>query len=131
MGTALEAGKPLSSFSSARPAEPDAGTQFNVEWATHLIDGVVLQPGEVFSFNRTLDKGRHKFRKGKSFYAGRVIMSTGGGYCQVSTTLYNATLLANQEVIAVALGHRHLAEAVGVEPREEADAAAELDVLHE
>ena len=91
--------EPLSRASTSRPVAVDAGTQFNVEWATRLIDNVVLQPGEVFSFNRTLDKGREHFRNGKSYYAGRVIKSKGGGYCQVSTTLYNAVLLANQEVV--------------------------------
>ena len=95
----MPAVEPLSTFSCARPQEPDAGTQFNVEHACRLIDGVVLQPKEIFSYNRTLDKGRDAFRMGKSFYAGRVIMSKGGGYCQVSTALYNAVLLANQEVI--------------------------------
>jgi vancomycin resistance protein YoaR len=89
----------LASFSCARPETPDAGTQFNVELATQLIDGVVLGPGEIFSFNRTLDKGRSRFREGRSFYGGRVVMSRGGGSCQVSTALYNATLLANLEQV--------------------------------
>lgn len=93
--TALE---PLSSFSCRRPAAPDPGTQFNVEWATHLVDGVVLRPGELFSFNRAMDAGRNRFRRGKSYYAGRIVMSRGGGYCQVSTALYDAALLANLRI---------------------------------
>lgn len=98
-GASSWAVEPLSRASTARPVTVDAGTQYNVELATRLIDGVVLQPREIFSFNRTLDAGRHLFRKGKSYYAGRIIMSRGGGYCQVSTTLYNAALLANQEIV--------------------------------
>ena len=41
-GTQLKAVEPLSRTFTARPHEVDAGTQFNVEHATRLIDNVVL-----------------------------------------------------------------------------------------
>jgi vancomycin resistance protein YoaR len=45
-----------------------------------------------------VQKERAKFRYGNTLSNGRVIKSKGGGYCQVSTALYNAALLAGLEV---------------------------------
>lgn len=97
--TGRAADAPLSMVECARPSPTDPGTRFNVGWASKLIDGVSLQPGEVFSFNRAMDRGRDDFKLGRSYFAGRVVMSKGGGYCQVSTALYDAALLAGLRII--------------------------------
>lgn len=78
----------------------------NVTLATRSIDGVVIQPGQVFSFNRavgswTADRG---YRKAPVSYDGELVRSWGGGVCQASTTLYNAALLAGLEIVE---RHRH------------------------
>ena len=72
----------------------------NLQLATKKINGKVLGPGEEFSFNevvgkRTIEAG---YQDAKIFLNGEVVDGTGGGICQVSTTLYNAVLLANLEV---------------------------------
>lgn len=72
----------------------------NLKLATNKINGKVLRPGEEFSFNevvgkRTIEAG---YTDAKIFLNGEVVDGTGGGICQVSTTLYNAVLLANLEV---------------------------------
>ena len=72
----------------------------NVSNGTKLIDGAVLYPGEEFSvYNAvspfTEDNG---YYMAGSYLNGQVVESFGGGICQVSTTLYNAVLLAELEV---------------------------------
>lgn len=66
----------------------------NIRLAAKLIDGTVLMPGDTFSFNqflgkRTTDKG---FRMAGVYVSGRHDFDVGGGICQVSTTLYNASI---------------------------------------
>jgi vancomycin resistance protein YoaR len=69
----------------------------NIRTAASKIDGVVLLPGEKFSFNETV--GRRTLRAGFKlagvYINGRHDTGVGGGICQVSTTLYNSALFAN------------------------------------
>ncbi|MCX7799664.1 MAG: VanW family protein [Fimbriimonadales bacterium] len=73
----------------------------NAELAARLLNGAVVPPGGVFSFNArvgslSVDRG---FRKAPVSYNGQLIDSWGGGVCQTSTTLYNAALLAGMEIL--------------------------------
>lgn len=72
----------------------------NIRLAARAIDGTVLFPGEEFSFNdvvgpRTPQKG---YVIAHVYSEGRITNGYGGGICQVSTTLYNAALLANLQI---------------------------------
>lgn len=72
----------------------------NIGLAAESIDGTILLPGEEFSFNeivgpRTAEKG---YKIAHIYVEGEIRDGTGGGVCQVSTTLYNAVLRANLEV---------------------------------
>ena len=74
----------------------------NVTTAAEAINGTILLPGETFSFNkvvgpRTADNG---FRTAPVIIDGQLKPGMGGGVCQVSTTLYNAALLADLEIVA-------------------------------
>ncbi len=64
----------------------------NVELAAERVNGVVLQPGESFSFSRTiLDRTRENgYVEGPIYVKGKTEMGIGGGVCQVSSTLYAA-----------------------------------------
>lgn len=73
----------------------------NIRLAASIIDGTVLAPGDTFSFNeavgqRTIEKG---FKEAGVYMNGKLDTGIGGGICQVSTTLYNAVLLADLQVI--------------------------------
>ena len=73
----------------------------NLSIATKKINGTVLMPGETFSFNqvvgkRTIDAG---YKDAKIYENGKVVDGLAGGICQVSSTLYNAVLLANLEIV--------------------------------
>ncbi|HHU90516.1 MAG TPA: hypothetical protein GXZ22_05610 [Clostridiaceae bacterium] len=80
--------------------ENNYNRSINIRLAAESIDGTLLLPGEEFSFNkvvgpRTAQRG---YKTAHIFVAGQIQDGTGGGVCQVSTTLYNAVLRANLEV---------------------------------
>jgi len=89
----------LAEFSCSRPAEVDEGTAFNVQLACRLLDGVVIAPGETFSFLKALEPGQGLFKPGLTIEGGRFTTSVGGGYCQVTTSLYNAVLQLDLPVL--------------------------------
>lgn len=73
----------------------------NVRTGAGHIDGTVLYPGETFSTYEyvnpfTVENG---YAMAGSYLNGKVVDSLGGGICQVSSTLYNAVLLAELEVV--------------------------------
>lgn len=72
----------------------------NIEVATGRINGTVLYPGEEFSVNETILQrtAANGYEKAGSYEGGQTVQSYGGGVCQVSTTLYNAVILAELEV---------------------------------
>lgn len=72
----------------------------NLELAASKINGTILAPGEEFSYNttvgaRTIASG---YKEAKIYSNGKVVDGLGGGICQISSTLYNAVILANLEV---------------------------------
>lgn len=90
----------ISSFSTKYDAS-NRNRSTNLEIAAKKINGKVLMPGEVFSFNkvvgkRTVEEG---YRDAKIYADGGVVDGLAGGICQISSTLYNAVLLANLEIV--------------------------------
>ena len=81
-------------------SEWEESRSVNLKVASAKINGMVLQPGDMFSFN---DATAPMTEEGGYEYAniisgGEYVPGIGGGVCQVSTTLYNAVLLAELEV---------------------------------
>jgi vancomycin resistance protein YoaR len=69
---------------------------WNVQLLGRYLDGTIIQPGEVFSYNkvmgpRTEERG---FREGQMIFGGVLIPSIGGGVCQTATTIFNAAFEA-------------------------------------
>lgn len=82
-------------------ASSDANRAANVVLATQKINGVVLQSGQRFSYNdivgpRTEATG---FKMAHVYVGEDVVDGIGGGICQVSSTLYNAVLLADLKIV--------------------------------
>lgn len=73
----------------------------NINLCIKAINGVTLAPGEVFSFNSTVGErsGERGYQKAKVLIDGEYVDDYGGGVCQVSTTIYNASLIAGLETI--------------------------------
>lgn len=73
----------------------------NIDIAASTISGTVLEPGEVFSQNETAgpyteEKG---YKEGENYIGGEVVMDYGGGVCNVSTTLYNASIASDLDIV--------------------------------
>lgn len=73
----------------------------NIRLASNKINGVVLMPGETFSYNKVVGKrtAAAGYKSAAVYVNGRVENGIGGGICQVSSTLYNTALRANLEII--------------------------------
>lgn len=77
------------------------GRSHNVALAASALNQVVVQPKEVFSFvyhirTKTLEQD---YREAPVMVDGLLVEGKGGGICQVSTTLFNAALLANIQIV--------------------------------
>lgn len=91
--------QPLSSFSTSFAEYPlnKANRMFNIQKAAAAIHGTVLSPGEEFDCNavigdRTAENG---WKEAAAIRDGMDTTEYGGGVCQVSTTLFNAVLMAD------------------------------------
>ena len=104
----------LSTFTTSFNAEA-ADRAHNIALAASKINGTVLRDGQTFSFNaaagaRTKTNG---YRDAPIIFEGEFVAGTGGGVCQVSTTVYNAALLAG---LTVTEYHPHSLAVGYVEP---------------
>lgn len=73
----------------------------NVKLSANFINDVILMPGQEFSYNttvgeRSIERG---FKNAKVYSQGQVVEGLGGGICQTSSTLYNAVVKADLEVL--------------------------------
>ncbi len=73
----------------------------NINIACEKINGTVLEPGETFSFNKIVGErtAKNGFKEALIYNGGEVDYGLGGGICQISSTLYNAVLKANLDII--------------------------------
>lgn len=73
----------------------------NIRVALKSLDGVVVEEGEIFSFNNLTGERNEEsgYKQAKIITNGTYALGFGGGVCQVSTTLYNACLLSDLEII--------------------------------
>lgn len=73
----------------------------NIKIATTKINGTVVLPGKVFSYNDTVGYRTESegFMLAPMYIEGKLVDGIGGGVCQVSSTLYNAVLSANLEIV--------------------------------
>ena len=90
----------LSTFTTRYdPSDIDRTT--NLRIACQKINGKVVLAGDTFSYNQTLGArtAAAGYKNAKIYEAGEVVDGIGGGICQISSTLYNAILMANLEVV--------------------------------
>lgn len=73
----------------------------NISLAAQKLNGVVIMPGETFSYNQTVGQRTKAagFKEAPAYLNGQVVQEVGGGICQVSSTLYNAVLYSNLEIV--------------------------------
>lgn len=77
------------------------GRAANLANGARLINNAVIYPGEVFSSYEYLTPFTEKngYYVAGAYLQGKIIDSVGGGACQVTTTLYNAVLASELEVV--------------------------------
>lgn len=70
------------------------GRVHNVALAASRVNGVLIPPGETFSFNQTVGdiSAATGYKQAYVIKSGRTVLDDGGGVCQVSTTLFRAAL---------------------------------------
>ncbi len=78
----------------------DTNRTTNLKLSAGKINGTVLLPGDEFSYNkvvgeRTIEAG---YKMAATFSGGKVVDGLGGGICQISSTLYDAVVMANLDV---------------------------------
>ena len=73
----------------------------NLRTALSYLNGVVIMPGEVFSYNKIIGNptSAKGYKPAATFKGGIVVNEVGGGICQTVSTLYNAALYANLPII--------------------------------
>jgi len=98
------------------------GQRHNASLAAMALDHKVVKPGECFSFNGTVQvwPKERGYVEAPVSYEGILTEAVGGGVCQVSTTLYNAALLANLPIVE---RHRHAVAPTYVTPGRDAAVA--------
>lgn len=79
----------------------DENRNNNLRLVCEALDGLILQPGDEFSYNgvvgeRTPERG---YLPAGAYSGDRLVRDYGGGVCQGSTTLYNCVMLADLEVL--------------------------------
>ena len=74
----------------------------NIRLAASKLDGLVLLPGQTFSYNDTVGQRTREagFQVAKAYSDGQEVDELGGGICQVSSSLYGATLYSRLKIVS-------------------------------
>lgn len=91
----------LAEFSTNyNPGAKDRTT--NLRLASNKINNTVVLPGETFSYNKVVGKRTTEagYKEAPSYAGGKVVNDIGGGICQITSTLYNAVVLANLDIVS-------------------------------
>ena len=109
--------KVIGTYTTTTTANSDRNK--NIELASAALNGMILQPGEEFSFNKTTgERSPSKgYRPAGAYLNGVLIEEPGGGVCQVSSTLYNAVVFSG---LTTTERHAHSYEPSYVTPGEDA-----------
>jgi len=98
-------GKVLGECTSKFTAKPKSRNE-NIRIASKSLNGVVVQPGEVFSYNDTIGPTTkaNGYQRAQVFVSGKKSYGYGGGVCQVSSTLFGAAESAGMKIVE---RHKH------------------------
>ena len=79
----------------------EENTIYNIRLASEVINGILVKPQEIFSFNKYVGPAEKAdgYKESTIIANGVFVNGYGGGICQVSSTLYNAVLLANLPIV--------------------------------
>lgn len=97
---------PLCRPGTATDPKLQQGKETNIRIAVRQIDGIVIDPGETFSYHQAVGRPSRirGFRKGLELHGGELEQGIGGGCCAVSNLLY---LIAIRSGLQIVERHRH------------------------
>ncbi len=74
---------------------------FNVALAASKLNGVIIKPGQIFSFDKAIGdiSALSGYKQAYVIQNGKTVLGDGGGVCQVSTTLFRAALNAGLPIV--------------------------------
>lgn len=100
----------------------------NVERAARALDGLLLRPGELFSYNAAVGPitPENGWREAYVILGGELVPGVGGGVCQTATTLYGAALRAGLTVVE---RHPHALSVAYADPSQDAAVSPGLQDL--
>lgn len=89
MGIVEKIGEGISDYTHSAPERIH-----NLSLAASRIHGVLVPPGEIFSYNKAVGdiSAKTGYKQGYVIQNGHTVLGDGGGVCQVSTTLFRAAL---------------------------------------
>ena len=79
----------------------EENTIYNIKLTSEVINGILVKPQGIFSFNKYVGPAEKAdgYKESTIIANGVFVNGYGGGICQVSSTLYNAALLANLPIV--------------------------------
>lgn len=88
----------LSTFTTE--VTPDKNRNFNINRASESCNGIVIQPGEEFSYYKAIGNASkaNGYKESTVISGGKYVKGYGGGVCQNATTIFNAALLCNLKI---------------------------------
>jgi len=98
--TELAISEELETYSTSLENKEE-NTIYNIKLSSEVINGILVKPQEIFSFNKYVGPAEKAdgYKESTIIANGIFINGYGGGICQVSSTLYNAILLANLQIV--------------------------------
>lgn len=83
------------------PHSDNENRNSNLRKACSLLDGIILQPGQELSYNKTLGERTkaNGWLPAPAYSGTKLVDSPGGGICQVSSTLYLASIYAELTIL--------------------------------
>ena len=83
------------------PHTGDANRNTNLKLACKAINGYMLYPGDVFDYNKVVGQRTEAagYKPAGAYSNGETVQEVGGGICQVSSTLYYSTLIADLDIV--------------------------------
>lgn len=91
----------LGTYTATASSDP-YGRDVNLKLACEKLNGIVLMPGDVFSYNPALGErtAANGWKPADSYEGGATVQTYGGGICQPSSCLYMCALIADLEIVA-------------------------------
>ena len=91
----------LGTYTTKYTGGESLGRNINLKVGSQNVSGTVVAPGEIFSMNVGLGEQTYAggYRNASVIVNGKLEDGIAGGVCQVTTTLYNAAVLAELEII--------------------------------